>query len=491
MGIIQKQGIANTIISYLGIAIGFFNIIYIQPQLLAAEEVGLLRILFSFSATIAMFLPLGIGNITIKYFPYFKDKDNGHHGTLGLIFLFTFIGALVVGLILIMLKSTFVAFYAKDSSLFIHYFNLVLPIAMSISFCALFSIYCQSLYKSILPTFLNEVALRIFNIIVIVLYYFNFLNLNAMVMLFFSAYTLQAIALLFYIYQIDKPALRINFRKLKEVGYNQILTYGFILSITSITSLSIKYIDVMMLGAYVPLSLVGVYSIAAFIPTVIEAPVNSFEKISNAKVANEWHQNNLDEIFKIYQKSCKYLLFIGGYLFIGIVICAPYLIKLLPNEYHQAGDIVAILAMSSLFNMTTGLNGSLIFTSQGYKFGTFFLLILLVLILMLNYILIPKYGIIGAAIANASASFIYNFLKFVFLWVKFGFQPFTKQTIANSIVILFAVVTLKMLPEFENSFVAIISLGSLITVYYFSICYKLNLIEKELIEKISGTFKKN
>jgi hypothetical protein len=42
MGIIQKQGIANTIISYLGIAIGFVNIIYIQPQLLSSEEVGLL-----------------------------------------------------------------------------------------------------------------------------------------------------------------------------------------------------------------------------------------------------------------------------------------------------------------------------------------------------------------------------------------------------------------------------------------------------------------
>jgi O-antigen/teichoic acid export membrane protein len=490
MGIIQKQGIANTIISYLGIAIGFVNIIYIQPQLLTSEEVGLLRILFSFSATIAMFLPLGIGNITIKYFPYFKNNENGHNGFLGLIILFTFIGALLIGLVLVILKSTFVAFYSKDSSLFIHYFNLVLPIAVSISFCALFSIYCQSLYKSIFPSFLNEIAVRIFNILIIVIYFFGYINLSVMVMLFFSAYTLQALVLLIYLNKIDKPSLKINFNKLKEVGYKEILVYGVILSITSITSLSIKYIDVMMLGAYVPLSLVGVYAIAAFIPTVIEVPVNSFERISNAKVANEWHQNNLDEIFKIYQKSCKYLLFIGGYLFIGIVICSPYLIKLLPKEYHQASNVVPILAMSSLFNMTTGLNGSLIFTSQGYKFGTFFLLILLVLILMLNYFLIPKYGIIGAAIANATASFIYNFLKFLFLWLKYGFQPFTKQTILNIIVISIAVLSLQFFPNIENPFIAIIFLGTLITVYYFMICYKLNLIEKELLDKIIIKFKK-
>lgn len=491
MGIIQKQGIANTLISYIGILIGFVNIIYIQPQFLTSEEVGLLRILFSFSATIAMFLPLGIGNITLKYFPYFKNNQNGHHGFLGLIFLFTIVGTVLVGLILLIFKNTFIAFYSKDSSLFVHYFNLVLPIAISISFCALFSIYCQSHYKSVIPSFFNEIALRIFNITIILLYFFGYFDLSIMVILFFSAYTLQALVLLVYIFKIDKPSLKISFRKIKEVGHTEILTYGFILSITSITSLSIKYIDVMMLGAYVPLSLVGVYAIAAFIPTVIEAPVNSFERISNAKIANEWHQNNLDEIFKIYQKSCKYLLFIGGYLFIGIVICSPYLIHLLPSEYHEAENIVTILAMSSLFNMTTGLNGSLIFTSQGYKFGTIFLLILLVLILFLNYILIPKYGITGAAIANATASLIYNFLKFLFIWLKYGFQPFTKQTIQNILIILFLILIFEFVPTFSNEYVGIFMLGSAITLIYFSLCFRLNLIEMELINKLKAFFKIN
>jgi O-antigen/teichoic acid export membrane protein len=489
MGIIQKQGIVNTIITYIGIVIGFVNIIYIQPQFLSSEEVGLLRILFSFSATIAMFLPLGIGNITIKYFPYFKNNENGHNGFLGLIILFTFIGAIVVGIVLFILKSTFVAFYSKDSSLFVYYFNLVLPIAVSISFCALFSIYCQSLYKSIIPSFLNEIALRVFNIIVILLYFNGILNLNTMVLLFFSAYAFQAILLLIYMYRIDKPSIKINFNKLKEVGHKEILTYGAILSITSITSLSIKYIDVMMLGAYVPLSLVGIYAIAAFIPTVIEAPVNSFERISNTKVANEWHQNNLPEIFKIYQKSCKYLLFVGAYLFIGIVVCSPYLIKLLPVEYNQANNVVIILAMSSLFNMLTGLNGSLIFTSQGYKFGTFFLLVLLALILMLNYFLIPKFGIIGAAIANAIASFIYNFLKFLFLWLKYGFQPFTRSTAINIILVPLSVFSLKLIPEIYNPFLAMAILGTLASLLYFFLCYYFDLIDRDLLNKLPLKFK--
>jgi hypothetical protein len=74
--------------------------------------------------------------------------------------------------------------------------------------------------------------------------------------------------------------------------------------------------------------------------------------------------------------------------------------------------------------------------------------------------------------------------------LKYGFQPFTKQTILNIIVISIAVLSLQFFPNIENPFIAIISLGTLITVYYFMICYKLNLIEKELLDKITIKFKK-
>ncbi len=486
MGVIRKQGIANTLISYIGILIGFINIIYVQPNFLSSEEVGLLRILFSFSATIAMFLPLGVGNITLKYFPYFRNQENGHHGIMGLIFLFSIIGSVIVGIVLLIFKEAFISLYSKDSALFVQYFYLVFPITISIAFCSLFGIYSQSLYKSVIPSFINEIALRIFNIGVIVIYFFGYIEITMMVILFFASYTLQALTLLLYIYNNDKPSLKINFKKIKEIGTAEILTYGFILSINSIASLSIKYIDVMMLGAFVPLSLVGVYSIAAFIPTVIEAPVISFERIANAKIANEWHQNNLTELFKIYQTSCKYLLFIGGYLFSGIIICSPYLFELLPEEYREAKNIVPIIAMGSLFNMTTGLNGSLIFTSKGYKYGTSFLIILVGVIISLNYILIPKYGIYGAAIANAIVSLIYNFLKFMFLWVKYKFQPFTKQTLLNLMVIITVIAAFKLIPQIENAYLGILLLGSGITVLYLALCYKLNLIEEELLNNLKS-----
>jgi hypothetical protein len=58
MGVIQKQGIANTIVSYTGIAIGFINILILQPLMLSPDEIGLTRILYSVSSLIATVFPL-------------------------------------------------------------------------------------------------------------------------------------------------------------------------------------------------------------------------------------------------------------------------------------------------------------------------------------------------------------------------------------------------------------------------------------------------
>jgi len=66
VGEIRKQGLVNSVITYAGIIIGFLNIVVIQPNFLQPEELGLTRILFSFSVLIATILPLGIGNVTIK-----------------------------------------------------------------------------------------------------------------------------------------------------------------------------------------------------------------------------------------------------------------------------------------------------------------------------------------------------------------------------------------------------------------------------------------
>jgi len=56
-------------------------------------------------------------------------------------------------------------------------------------------------------------------------------------------------------------------------------------------------------------------------------------------------------------------------------------------------------------------------------------IILLLLMLPLNYILTKEYDIIGPGLANLISITIYNLIRIIFLWKKFGLFPFTVSSV--------------------------------------------------------------
>jgi hypothetical protein len=80
MGIIKRQTISGTIITYAGVIIGFITSALIFPEYLTTEQIGLLGVFLSYSYIFAQLATLGTGRITIFFFPTFKDKSKNHHG---------------------------------------------------------------------------------------------------------------------------------------------------------------------------------------------------------------------------------------------------------------------------------------------------------------------------------------------------------------------------------------------------------------------------
>lgn len=76
--------------------------------------------------------------------------------------------------------------------------------------------------------------------------------------------------------------------------------------------------------------------------------------------------------------------------------------------------------------MYCGLNGSILVTSKKYKYDVYFTLLLIGVVYVLNLLLIPKYGAIGAAISTLIALFLYNSIRLFFVAYHFKMLPFTK-----------------------------------------------------------------
>jgi O-antigen/teichoic acid export membrane protein len=472
LGIIQKQGIQNTVIVYIGIILGILNTIFVQPFLLTPDEVGLSRLLISISSLFAPVILLGASNTGMKFFPLFKNKSLNHHGFLGILFMILAAGILISGIILIVLKDWILSKYRDDSSLFVTYHYWAFPLAICISSSSILTAYCISLHKSIFSSFINDILLRILLIVLIYIYYLKLIDLSSYVSGIFIVFMIQLLILIGYIFIINEFKIKIDWTYLKKIGYKSIIRYTLIISVASFSSLALKFLDAVMLGAYLPIKTVGIYSIGVFIAQFIETPLNSLERSSVSHIAEAFKYDNLTKISLIYEKSIRYMLLLGGFLTVCVVCSIDDFLIILPNDFYSAGKISSILSVATLFNMATGVNNSIISTSKKYYISTIMLIIIIVISIILNMIFIPKFGIIGAAITSCISSIIFNLMKFLYIWKTYKLQPYSQKSIQIILLIIVAFFICSIV-QIENYPVAAIITRTAITItlFYIYICF--------------------
>lgn len=477
MGIIQRQGIINSIISYLGILLGALNTIVFLPAFLTEEEIGLTRVLFSFSALIATFVPLGVNSILLKYFPIFRNKEKRHYGIFGFAVVLTLIGFLIASISLLTFKTFITAQYNKQSPLLNEYFNFIFPLTFFLAFSNVFFTYSSSLFKTNVPVFLNDVFTRVLSIALLAVYFLKWITLPQFVFLYVGIFAVIALSHLAYILKIDKPSLKLDLNFFSKQNPRQIILYGLLLSFTSLSSLGLKYIDIVMLGKYLPLNLVGIYAVVVFIPTIIEAPLGALDKIGVASISEAWKRNDMAEVQKIYFRSARYLLLAGGFLFLCVNLNTHALFQLFPGKDYSLGEsVVLIISIGTVINMATGINDSIIYTSDKYIYGAYMLICLFVIAIVNNLIFIPLWGMNGAAFATAFSATIFNVMKFIFLWKKYQLQPFDKRTLLTllSIILCFAIVY--FLPQFGHPIFQIIFRGVIISILFLSMVKIFNIV---------------
>lgn len=450
MGIIQRQGLKNTIVTFAGLLLGFVSLLYIQPRFLTAEEIGLTRVLFSLSSLVGVFLPLGIGTITVKYFPVFRNEKNGHNGFFGLILLFMLSGAVVIFSLLLLAKGFFVSTYQEQSRLFTEFYYYVLPLSFIIGFNAVLTLYSNSLFRTTFPVLFNEVIIRIFSIALFSVYYAKLVSLKTFVFLFVAVYGSQAVCLVMYLYTVDKPSVRVNWALLRDGNFGAMLQFGLWMSFVSVASLGIKFIDSLVIAKYYKLEMVGIYTIAAFIPNIIEAPMNAIERIAGTKISQALAHKDFEEVKKIYYQSAHYLIIISGLVFIGIVTNIESILQLLPPKYAGGLSVVFIISIGAMFNIAGGAITQIIFSSDNYWKGGALLIGVMCFTFVMNIVLVPRYGLEGAAAATAISAAMYFVAKFLIVYRSFGMQPYNLKTLQAIGIIALTCLGIFMLPAIQQ-----------------------------------------
>lgn len=494
MGIIQKQSIQSTIVIMFGFAIGAFNVIIFAPKVLTAEQLGLTRIIIDAGLTLATLCTLGCIPIIYKFFPFYKSYLKPRNNDLPFVtLLICLAGFIIMCTIGYLSKDVIVRKFSERSPLFVTYSYLVYPFAFFLLLFTWLESFSWSFKKTVLSNILKETVSRIVFTILLLFLGFAVINTEQFIQLFSLLYFLPALILFLILRKISEfkivPKISSTTLRLKD----KMFSFGLFVFGSQFLNLLSRTADTFILSSKSSRGLVdaAVFTIATYVITLMEVPQRSITSISVPVLAESWKNKDMGSISNIYKKSVSNLLVIGLLMFCILWLNIHNLGAYLGEEYSGIESLVLFMGIGKLIDLGTGANSQIIGTSSYWKVDFITNVIYTLIALPLNYILIDRLGLMGAAYSMLISLSFFNAMRFGFLWIKFGLQPYSYKNLLAVIIAIVCAAIVYFIPKGLSIIVdtAVRSFSFLIlflpAIYFANVSEEINSLIRGFLKKLS------
>lgn len=497
MGIIQRQGIKNSVVNYLGAAIGMLSTLLVYNQ--AADAYGVIQFIKTAGL---LFLPLanwGIQNVTVRFFPVFRTEDRRHQGFLSFLLLAAGVAYLVFVTLVFFFWDPIYAFFASKKEagdIGLHYIWYFVPLTYLLALVNTLTNYISNFQRIVVPAILHDLFLKLVLPILILLYAYELLSLVWIIRIFLLAYVAIVLFLLLYLRYLGE----LHFKRPQSKIWEQLRSMadfaGFSM-LGSLGSVLALQLDVFMMGGLDSWFNTGVYAMAITITMVMTIPQRSIVNISAPIVADLWQQKNTKQIGLLYRQTSMLLLIAGLFFLLEIAVNFPDLCAFIGNFVDSdAGETLLgayspmlILAIGRLVDVGTSLNGHIIQYSERYRVNIYFIVFLGAVNIVLNLILIPRYGMNGAAAATTFSLTSYNILRTIYVKFRFGMLPFDRNTLGILLVAGLSLGIGLLLPQSRAPLLNMLYRGAVIAFIFLGLTYYLR-FSLQFNEALNGAWER-
>lgn len=440
VGVIKRQGLKRSIVNYIGVGIGAISTLFIYP--LDTETYGFIQFLLGTAMFLVPFAVLGVTTLTVRFFPDFKNFENGHNGFLGFLLAGIIISFCIFICVFYLFQSSFYRWLGALGFKVLSFSDnmfVILILCFLIALTNTFVSYTSNFKRVVVPAVFSTLFIKIATPTIILFLFYQIMPFSFVKPLLVALYILILLCLIYYLYSLKQLKCKINTSFLKRPLLAKMGGYAIYGIMGSVGGVVAFRIDSIMLSTLIDFKSNGVYTIALFMANAIAIPFVSITTIASPIIASSWKENDISAIDSIYKKSSLTLLIAGTFMFMliwssldDVLRCSSNYDELVLGKY-----VVFFLGIGKVIDMTTGLNNQIIGMSKYFRFNLLAVLLLAGVNLFANYTLIPKFQLVGAAIATAFSLVVFNLAKFIFIWIKFKMQPLT---IASVKVLVLAIV---------------------------------------------------
>ena len=480
MGLVQKDALRTTLISSIGLVLGYVNKGLLFLLIFSTEQIGVVNLIFSLGVLFAQFSNLGSLYSIWKFFPFFKNKDKAHHGFLAFMLFIVSVGALLVTALFLVFRSSIESIYIEKSPLFLQYYYWVIPLGLGYLMYLVFEVYLRALFKNIISVFALDIVLRLAVTLLLFLFWNGQISFDSFVAGHSLLFFLPPLILIGYLIRIKEFYIHPKHIQISKRFQKILFNYSGFNYINSLGGVLVNSLDVIMVAQYIGLRATGVYTTVIFLTSALQVPYKALIRVSAPLVAEYWKTRDMLKMKLLYTQVSSVSLVLGLGLFLIVWVNIDFLFSFLKPEFSDGIWVFFFLMMGRLLDMYFGLNGAIFNTSKKYRYDLIFTLNLIVIVYVLNLYLIPLYGIEGAAISTAIALIVYNLGRVIFVFFTYNLHPFKFQQVLVIGVGVICFYLIKITPElFEITWLNAVLTTALTILIYFGAILLFNL-EPEL-----------
>lgn len=395
------------------IILGGFDFLYkvLVARYLSPEDYGVLSlglVVLGISVTISR---LGFSPAFKKYIPEYKTKDMP--GKIKGLVIFglglSFLMSLIIAILIYFFSGSISTFFgAGDLLPVLKIFSFVIPFyALLYLLLDVFLSFKRAKERVLVDTIGRGVLIFVLTLLVI----FLGGNLTEVCYVYLFSYIVSTIAAFLI---LETKIFSISKNKFSRVDYKKILSFSIPLLLVGFLHTTLRWSDTFFIGYFKEEYYVGLYNAAYPLAFILLLVIMSFNSLFYPVASELYSKKNFKDLKGVYETVTRWIFIFTFPLFLLFIFFSKdFISTFFGNKYAPAYKALIILSFGTFINAFFGAVGILlqIYEKQNFIFKLHFFVTLLNIVM--NIVLIPRYGIEGAAFTTSLSMIFWNISYFL------------------------------------------------------------------------------
>jgi O-antigen/teichoic acid export membrane protein len=218
-------------------------------------------------------------------------------------------------------------------------------------------------------------------------------------------------------------------RPLREArrNFRQLLEFSIPMGLTEVARMLRGNFEVLLLGGLSTMTTVGLYSAALRVQMVGGMFLLVADLTARPIISELYHRGEMDQLGQLYRTLTRWSVTFFLPYFLTIVLFAEPILSIFGQEFVAGVPVLILISMGTLVNAATGVCSAMIAMSGHSRLTLMNTMVAVSLSLIVSILLIPTWGIIGAAVAAASSLAVVSGLRLLQIYRLLSLWPYDRE----------------------------------------------------------------